>query len=136
MVTKKLFIFVIFVFKVNRKTNDFFRKNNNFIPWASSWEERVLNLFPFPSKRSPGDEVESLTLKTQSFSIKLNLSVLKNTNIKNRTWIKVVNIASLKSSLAHFWEHFPLSFLVLGKAIMPSDEVCWPYVNQSILHSH
>ena len=63
------------------------------------YERKVfLIFFPFLSKRSPGDEIENLTLKNQSFLMILKLSVLNNINIKNKTWIKFVNIASLKSS--------------------------------------
>ena len=41
--------------------------------------------YRFSQKGSPGGKVQSLTLKNQSFLIKLKLSVLHNINIKNRT---------------------------------------------------
>ena len=51
----------------------------------------------------------------------LKLSVLNNINIKNKTWIKFVNIASLKSSSPGPLESFPLSFLVSEKVIRSVD---------------
>ena len=46
--------------------------------------DRVLIFFLFYQKRSPGDEVESLTLKNQSFLMILKLSALSNINVKNK----------------------------------------------------
>ena len=62
----------------------------------------------------------------------LKLSILNNINIKNRTRNKVANIASSKSLHPGLWEPFPSPFLVSEKGKRSGDQVCWPYVNQSI----
>ena len=71
--------------------------------------DRVLIFFLFYQKRSPGDEVESLTLKNQSFL----MSALSNINVKNKTWHKVANIASPKSSLHRSLRAFSIIFFCI-----------------------
>ena len=75
--------------------------------------DRVLIFFLFYQKRSPGDEVESLTLKNQSFLMILKLSALSNINVKNKTWYKVANIASPKSSLHRSLRAFSIIFFCI-----------------------
>ena len=54
--------FVVFVFNINRKTTKDFERNNNFCLQGFFYEKKeVLIFFLFSPKRSPGDEVESLT---------------------------------------------------------------------------
>ena len=102
---QKLFFFPIFVFNINRKTTYDFFKNNNFIPRASFMEERSPNPFPFLSKKIPRNKVESL-----------KSNVLNNINIKNKTWKKVVNIVSLKSSLPRPLRAFSIVFSCIRKS--------------------
>ena len=96
---QKLFFFAVFFFNITRNTtNDFKINNKTLAPGLLLWEERNPNLFLFLSKKSPGDEVESLILKNQSFLMILKPSVLNNINTKNRTRNKVANIARPESS--------------------------------------
>ena len=119
---QKNFLFAVFVFNINRKTaNDSFFKKKTLSAVLLSWKERSLNLFPFLSKRSHGDEVESLTLKNQSLLMTLKLSLLNNSYVKNRTRNKVVHIVSPKSSSSRPLRVFSIIFPFIRK----SNKVWW-----------
>ena len=84
-------------------------------------EERSSNIFLFFSKRSHRVDVESLTLKYQSFFIILKLSVLNYFNIKNRNRNNVINIVGPKSSSLR-----PLRvFLIVFYGNRSSNKVWW-----------
>ena len=53
-------------------------------------------------------------------------------DIKNRTRKKVVNMANPKSSSPRPLRAFPSPLLVSEKVIRSANEVCLPYVEQSI----
>ena len=119
---QKNFLFAVFVFDINRKTaNDSFFLKKTLSAVLLSWKERSLNLFPFLSKRSHGDEVESLTLKNQSLLMTLKLSLLNNSYVKNRTRNKVVHIVSPKSSSSRPLRVFSIIFPFIRK----SNKVWW-----------
>ena len=75
----------------------------------------------FSQKRSHGDEVESLTLKSRSFLMVLNRSILNNINLENRTRNKVVLIVSPKSPSSRLLRLFSIIFPCIRK----SSKVWW-----------
>ena len=97
----------------------------------------VLIFFLLSQKWSPAGEVKCLTLEIQSFLMISKLSVFNNINMKNRTWDKVVNIASPKSPLFRPLKAFSITLSWIRKG----NKVSWQrlltlrqLVNQSCIH--
>lgn len=108
----------VFIFSINRKTNDFLKIINFSLGLLLS-EERSLNLFIFLSKKPRGRSWKRIFKK--SIFLMIKLSVLNYINVKNRTRNKVVNIARPKSSSLMPFRAFSIIFSCIRK----SNKVRW-----------